>query len=258
MSGWAVPGRVERVTSRTGRLGAAVLAVACWLTQACAASSPFSFDDEFNGPAAASPPANWSYDIGNKGWGNHEVETYTSSRANSYQDGAGHLVIRAVREPGGTWTSARLVTLGRFSQTYGTFSARIKFPGGAGMWPACWLLGDNGEAGGEIDITEEYGNPAWGNSSASVFSQHDTIKRATGDTHAGTGWHVWTMSWSSSSIKFFEDGKLLLTVKAFPGWPRGGMYLILNLAVGGSGGGTIPAATTSADMLVDWVRVSSG
>ena len=250
-------GQIRKVTGKAGTFGAAILAAACLLTQSCDASSPLTFDDEFNGVRGTPPPANWSYDIGNRGWGNHEVENYTSSRANSYLDGTGHLVIKAVREPDGTWTSARLVTLGHFSQTYGTFSARIKFPGGAGMWPAFWLLGDNGEAGGEIDISEEYGNPAWGESSASVFSQHDSINRATGDTHAGTGWHVWAVNWSPTSIEFLEDGKPLLTVKAFPGWPSGGMYMILNLAVGGSGGGKVPASTKSAEMLVDWVRVSS-
>jgi beta-glucanase (GH16 family) len=242
---------------KKGGLGAAALALACLMSQACDASPTFTFDDEFNGARGSPSAANWGYDIGNKGWGNHELETYTSSRTNSYLDGAGHLVIKAVREPNGTWTSARLVTLGHFSQTYGTFSTRIKFPGGVGMWPAFWLLGNNGESGGEIDISEEYGNPAWGNSSASVYSQNDTITRATGDTHAGTAWHIWTMSWSSTSIKFFKDGKLLLTVKEFPGWPRGRMYMILNLAVGGSGGGTPPASTKTAEMLVDWVRVSS-
>ena len=102
------------------------------------------------------------------------------------------------------------------------------------MWPAFWLLGDNGEAGGEIDIAEQYGNGIWDDSSASVYSQNDTTERVTGDTHAGTGWHVWTMSWSPTSIKFYKDGKLLLVVKPFPGWPRGKMYMILNLAVGGS------------------------
>jgi beta-glucanase (GH16 family) len=147
--------------------------------------------------------------------------------------------------------------LNHFSQAYGTFSVRIKFPGGAGMWSAFWLLGDNGEAGGEIDIAEKYGNPAWGDSSASVFSQNDTTERATGDIHAGTGWHTWTMSWSPTSVKFDKDGKPLLTVNPFSGWPRGKMYMILNLAVGGSGGGTPPPSTRSAEMLVDWVRVSS-
>jgi beta-glucanase (GH16 family) len=104
----------------------------------------------------------------------------------SYLDGAGDLVVKAIREPNGSWTSARLVTSGRFSQTHGTLSARIKFPGGDGVWPAFWLLGDNGDAGGEIDIAEEYGNPAWCDSSATLFSQNDTTNRSTRDTHAGT------------------------------------------------------------------------
>ena len=208
---WGPGGRENGGTvTGQGRLGAAALAAACLILNACAGSPALSFDDEFNGAKGAPPPANWGYDIGSRGWGNHELETYTSSRANSYLDGSGHLVIKAIREPDGTWTSARLVTSGHFSQAYGTFTARIKFPGGAGMWPAFWLLGDNGEAGGEIDIAEEYGNPAWGDSSASVYSQNDTTERATGDTHAGTGWHVWTMSWSPTSIKFYKDGKLLL------------------------------------------------
>lgn len=243
------------------RFNAAPLAVACLslslILNACAAPSAYSFDDEFNGAAGTPPPANWGYDIGSRGWGNHQLQTYTSSRANSYLDGSGHLVIKAIREVSGIWTSARLVTLGHFSQAYGTFSARIKFPGGGGMWPAFWLLGDNGKAGGEIDIAEKYGNPAWGDSSSSVYSQNDTIERATGDTQAGTGWHIWTMSWSPTSINFYKDGKLQLAAEPFPGWPRGKMYMVLDLAVGGSGGGTPPASTKSAEMLVDWVTVSS-
>ena len=245
--------------TRTGKglLSATALVVACLTLDACARSPALVFDDEFNGAKGSPPPANWGYDIGSRGWGNHELETYTSSRANSYLDGSGDLVIKAIREPDGTWTSARLVTSGHFSRAYGTFSARIKFPGGTGMWPAFWLLGDNGEAVGEIDIAEKYGNPAWGDSSSSVYSQNDATKKATGDTRAGTGWHIWTMSWSPTSIKFDKDGKLLLLVEPFPGWPNGKMYMILNLAVGGSGGGTPPASTKSAEMLVNWVRVGS-
>lgn len=239
------------------RIWAAAMVVVCLVLSGCSSSLIPTFDDEFNGPKGAPPPPNWGYDIGSRGWGNHELETYTSSRANSYLDGSGNLVIKAIRKQDGIWTSARLVTSGHFSQAYGSFSARIKFPGGAGMWPAYWLLGDNGETGGEIDIAEEYGNPAWGNSSASVYSENDTIERATGDTHAGAGWHIWTMSWSPTSIKFYKDQQLLLTVEPFPGWPRGKMYMILDLAVGGSGGGTPPASMKSAEMLVDWVRVTT-
>ena len=58
-----------------------------------------------------------------------------------------------------TYTSARLKTLGRFSQRYGRFEARIRLPGGQGIWPAFWMLGDDIESArwpacGEIDVME--------------------------------------------------------------------------------------------------------
>ena len=60
------------------------------------------------------------------------------------------------------FTSARLLTRGRFSFTYGVVEARIKVPFGQGIWPAIWMLGENfGEVGwtacGEIDIMENIG-----------------------------------------------------------------------------------------------------
>src|SRR5580658_8850778 len=42
------------------------------------------WSDEFNEAVGSAPnPANWGYDIGAGGWGNNELETYTSSTANS-------------------------------------------------------------------------------------------------------------------------------------------------------------------------------
>ena len=81
MSGRGSAGQSRKVTSRAGRIGASVLAVACWLVQACGASSTFTFDDEFSGPSGARPPANWSYDIGNRGWGNRYSVSMTPSAA---------------------------------------------------------------------------------------------------------------------------------------------------------------------------------
>ena len=40
--------------------------------------------DEFNGPDGSAPDAaKWNYDIGGNGWGNHELETYTSHPENA-------------------------------------------------------------------------------------------------------------------------------------------------------------------------------
>src|SRR6202795_5331931 len=88
------------------------------------------WSDEFNSTeaAAALDASKWTFDVGGSGWGNHELEVYcapgTSTPApcdaehpNAFQDGHGHLIIRASRvnaepAPTGSWTSARMKTLG--------------------------------------------------------------------------------------------------------------------------------------------------
>ena len=61
-----------------------------------------TWSDEFNGPAGTPPdPAKWNYDLGGGGWGNGEIETYTNSPNNVFQDGQGNLVIRAIRDSAG-------------------------------------------------------------------------------------------------------------------------------------------------------------
>src|SRR6266508_4837736 len=128
-----------------------------------------AWSDEFDGPnGSAVDSTKWSFDIGGNGWGNNELETYTSRTANAYRDG-GMLVIKALKETfkgsdniTRDYTSARLLTKNKFSQAYGRFEARIKIPYGQGIWPAFWLLGANIDTAhwpncGEIDIMENIG-----------------------------------------------------------------------------------------------------
>src|SRR5690242_8157139 len=69
------------------------------------------WSDEFNAPSGTPPdPKNWNYDLGGGGWGNHEAEIYTNSPQNVFQDGKGNLVIRALRDAAGNYTSTRLQT----------------------------------------------------------------------------------------------------------------------------------------------------
>ena len=96
-------------------------------------------------PQADPPDASkWKLDIGGTGWGNEEREYYTDSVNNAALDGLGHLVITAREEQPGRlprwygqcrYTSARLLTVDRFTQTYGRFTARIKVPFGQGLLP---------------------------------------------------------------------------------------------------------------------------
>ena len=106
--------------------------------------------DEFDGANGSAPDSSkWNLETGGDGWGNHELEYYTSRLQNA-QIQNGSLVITASKETyTGTngvtrnYTSARMKTAGKFEQQYGRFEARIKIPYGQGMWPAFWMLGNN-------------------------------------------------------------------------------------------------------------------
>src|SRR5712691_1094485 len=90
--------------------------------------------DEFDG--ARLDTTKWAFAVGGNGWGNNELEYYTSRIDNAYVED-GMLVIKAIREQytgpdhvTRPYTSARLQTRAKFSQAYGRFEARIRIPFG--------------------------------------------------------------------------------------------------------------------------------
>jgi beta-glucanase (GH16 family) len=240
------------------------------------------WNDEFNGPANSPPDSmKWSYDLGNggpklPGWGNHELEFYTNSTANVFQDGTGNLIVSAL-STSGTYTSGRIKTQGKFSFEYGMVIVRAKIPYAQGIWPAIWMLG----AGypnvpwpncGEIDIMENFGVM---DGDASV--NHGTL-HGPGDTGIGItsayrlpngqmfsdDFHVFALQWTPDGVTFFVDGNSYLNIPSVsmpPGWRSAlanPFFLIMNVAVGGS-----PAPVGYPDnvtlfpqqMLIDYVRV---
>jgi beta-glucanase (GH16 family) len=246
------------------------------------AASPWIlvWSDEFNG-VNGSPvdSSKWVYDTGGGGWGNNELEYYTSRPRNSYQEG-GNLVIKVLAEKytgadGVTrnYTSARLKTVGKFEQTYGRFEARIKIPRGQGIWPAFWMLGADINKTpwpdcGEIDIMENIGKePALvhgtihgpGYSGAKGISAPFGFQppRAFADD-----FHIYAVEWEPEAIRFYVDDSLYATrtpadLPAGKKWAYDHpFFLLLNVAVGGSWPGN-PDATSSfpQTMLVDYVRV---
>src|ERR1022692_1736257 len=232
------------------------------------------WSDEFNG-AASSPPSstNWTYDLGGGGWGNNELETYTNSTNNAYQDGSGNLVIRALQTSSGGYASARIKTQGTFSFTYGRIDARIKIPQGQGLWPAFWMLGTDittvsWPACGEVDIMENIGKEP--------STVHGTVHGPGYSGANGIGapyalpngqkfsddYHIFSVIWTSTSVEFFVDSHSYqkVTLSSLPPGTKWvfntPFFIILNVAVGGGWPG-YPDNTTSfpQTMLVDYVRV---
>jgi beta-glucanase (GH16 family) len=187
-------------------------------------------------------------------------------------DGEGHLVIRAILEPGGRYTSARLKTQGVFQVQYGRIEARMKLPFGQGIWPAFWMLGtDIGTVGwprcGEIDILENIGkepSTVHGTVHGPGYSGGNGIgfQTALASGRVADDFHVYGVEWSPEHIEFFFDGKSYGQV-APARLPSGAawafdkpFFLLLNLAVGGNWPGN-PDTTTAfpQTLTVDWVRV---
>jgi beta-glucanase (GH16 family) len=239
------------------------------------------WSDEFDGPAKSSPDSTkWSFDTGGGGWGNNELEYYTSRIQNAVIDGEGRLVINALNEnykgPDNVtrnYTSARLITKGKFTQRFGRVEARIKLPFGQGIWPAFWMLGsDIDTAGwpncGEIDIMEAIGRePSTNHGSLhgpgySGSSSLSGIYALGGGQRFSDAFHVFAIEWESNAIRFYVDGNLYQTrtpanVPTGARWVFDHPYFILfNVAVGGDWPRRPDATTTwPQSMLVDYVRV---
>lgn len=225
------------------------------------------WSDEFN--AEGSPcTENWTYDIGNSGWGNNEVQYYATKNANIAE---GILKITAKKETyrGAAYTSARMKTQDRFAFTYGKVEVRAKLPDGGGTWPAIWMLGDNittvgWPACGEIDIMEHRGNHLGEPSSAihNSSGSGDTpyVGYPVKDVSVTTEFHTYAINWTKDKIEFMKDDVVHYTyqptTKDGANWPFDKeQFIILNVAMGGTLGGTIDPDFTESAMEVDYVRV---
>jgi beta-glucanase (GH16 family) len=227
----------------------------------------------------------WAYDTErNKlGWYNNEKQYYASARLENSRVEGGKLIITARKETlnpvlftdygNQPYTSARLITRGKASWTYGLYEVRAKLPCSLGTWPAIWTLGTGGvwPDDGEIDLMEQRGTSAadkgvvLGTIHTRAFNYYNGLGVAKGSSislsDACTGFHNYQLTWSADKLQLGVDGNNYfeyLNPKDgnYEKWPFDKpQYLILNLAMGGDLGGVIPAIFVSDQMEVDYVRV---
>ena len=227
------------------------------------------WSDEFNG-AGPADATKWAYDTGNNnGWGNQELETYTTTTENVSQNG-GNLVIQATKT-GSSYTSGRILTKGKQNFQYGRIDVRAKLPKGQGIWPAIWMLGsdidqNNWPACGEIDIMELRGQEPtkilstmhFGNSTADHrYKGIDNVQLPGGASFADD-FHVYSVVRAKDQMQFFIDGKNYYTFTANDASPypfNNPFFVVLNVAVGGNFLGNPDASTVfPQQMQVDYVR----
>lgn len=222
------------------------------------------WEDDFNTDGAPDA-ANWTYDLGAGGWGNGEAQTYTDELENAKVEG-GNLIITAKADGNGGYTSARLKSQGLQEFTYGRVEVRAKLPAAQGTWPAIWMLGSNfPDVGwpkcGEIDIMEMTGqdkNTTLG--TCHWFDEASQSKADYGETtaiaNASSEFHLYTLEWTDAAIKIYLDDVPFYELTNSSNLPfNADFFLILNIAMGGSLGGTIDAGFTEDTMEIDYVKV---
>ena len=245
-----------------------------------ASSAPYgdmniTWSDEFSGTAINTNI--WTYDTGAGGWGNSELEYYTSRTNNALvSNGLLHIVARNESFGGANYTSARMKSQGLFSLKYGRIEWRAQLPHGLGFWPALWLLGTNistsgiGWPGcGEFDVMESKGS--------NVFAIQGSIHSGTDGTAiynftdgaATTNFHTYILDWTANAILFYVDGHLYetqtgwgsSTTNAYPFPFNQPFFLLMNMAIGGNYLGNPSQSTINAgtvfpgEMLVDYLRI---
>jgi beta-glucanase (GH16 family) len=232
-----------------------------------------TWSDDFEGEAGAAPDnTKWAFDIGASGWGNSELQNYTSRPSNVQLDGSGKLVITARAESfaGASFTSARIKTKDLFAQAYGRFEARIKTPTGPGIWPAFWMLGADIDTNpwpqcGEIDIMEQRGQQSstnYGSVHGPGYSGGGAITKPYSLTEGrfDENYHIYAIEWGEGYIDYFVDNFLYqrITPDGVTGkWVYDHpFFIILNVAVGGNFVGFPTTGTPfPQSMYVDYVKV---
>jgi beta-glucanase (GH16 family) len=205
----------------------------------------------------------------------------TSTTATVYLDGSGHLVIQPRNN--GTWISTRMLTEGIKNFQYGRIEASLQLPDttNQGLWPAFWSLGSSiaavppvpWPACGEADFMENwspqvFNGPGTGGNKSTI---HTAMTGGSGiggsyafpsGQAANTAFHAYGVIWSANMMQFYVDTPanpfVIKTPSDLPSgdtWPfNAQVFLLMNVAVGGTLGGSTAILVNPQPLLADYVR----
>ncbi len=239
-------------------------------------------------------------DFGLTGWGNNELEYYQPENASIETTGLmtngldltdssptddSYLVITAkdisdnpVKDEYGeyNYTSSKLISTpdpdkgveGK-QMKYGRVEVRAMLPEGQGIWPAIWMLGDDGNSWpdcGEIDIMELVGNKPT-TVHGTLHTGYKGAYRSIGKGYTlesgkfSDGFHIFALEWDEDELEWYVDDTLYhvanrdeVTEKY---WTFDDpFHFLLNVAVGGNWPGSPDETTVFPQfMAIDYIRV---
>ncbi len=240
--------------------------------------------DEFNKDGALDP-LKWKFETGFVR--NDEAQWYQSE--NALCEG-GNLVItgKKERKPNPNYvegsagwktnreyieyTSSSVVMQKEHAFQYGKLEVRAKIDAQTGLWPAIWTLGAAGEwpSNGEVDVMEYYddrilGNFAYGSATrfSAIWDEASKPVASFGGALWANQFHIWTLEWDESMMRIFIDGQLLNSIDLNETFNKSDgrnpfrqpHYLLLNLAMGGTRGGSLAGTTLPSKYIIDYVRI---
>jgi autotransporter-associated beta strand protein len=222
------------------------------------------FDDEFNGNSLDTMKWNYNYP-----WSQHGLADDSVEQPSQVTVGNGVMTLTAIQS--GQWyngtyynyTSGAVNTEGKLNFTYGYIESSQEMSGQTGTWPAFWML-QNGWPP-EIDIQEVpefywgetsypltyHFNPAGGGSATSVGTTVNT------GINLSTSFNTYGVDWEPNSLTFYFNGNEVYSVTGSQAniAQAAGMYLLIDLGVGGWPGEPPAGTYFPATMQTDWVRV---
>ena len=194
----------------------------------------------------------WGYDIGGNGWGNNELQYYTTAGNTMVESGTLKITAKKENFSGRAYTSARMVSRNKADWLYGRIEVKAKLPRGRGSWPAIWMLPTDWSYGnwpnsGEIDLMEHVGydqnrvhftihTQAYNHMIGTQRGQNKIIPTASDE------FHLYRLDWASYGIRGYFDNELVFEFinpgGGYTYWPFDQKFhLLLNIAVGGNWGG---------------------
>lgn len=208
--------------------------------------------------------------------------TYSANNIN-VSNGSLHLVARresqplTCKSPSGnfttSYTAGQVATTGHFSQTYGLFAVRARFPAAtvAGLQSSLWMWPQKlstTKLRGEIDIAEEYSAYADRVIPYIHYDYDKTTSNLATNTNVVTrncllstvsAFHTYAAQWTTSTITIYIDGAVCLQDNLKPsGTSPFDQPFFINLTQAlGVGNNAFAAKTTPlpATTDIDWVRV---
>ena len=197
---------------------------------------------------------NWKISDGQ--WAYNNEQQYYSKEEIYLNKEEGCMRIRAQKREyrGKEYTGGHVIST--INQLYGKWEVRARMPKTQGLWPAIWMLPEDGSWPPEIDIMELVGHKP--NMILQTFHYRDRGHKQSGKAYFGDDFskdfHTFTAEWTPTKIYFFIDGEHQHTVAhKVPDKP---MYLILNVAVGGHLPGNPDETTVFPQYMdIDYVKI---